>query len=160
MVADATEYGQYIGRKVHNETGRSPILIQDAKSFEFQEILADRAVSDVVVLGHGTLPFVYMENPGTSGGGIRFDWRDVSEATTHLKQGRFEQRTCGRTDRSLNVPLGAFAMADTAQVFGPLVAEFTPEPTGDLQEERIGTVLAGVPLEYASMLAQFPRGER
>jgi len=86
---------------------------------------ADRTVSDIVMIGHGTLNSIWADDGGY------FTWQDVAHRTDYLKQGVFEQRTCGHLpmEMGLCVPLGTFAVADALDVRAAL-GEWVPLPDG------------------------------
>lgn len=101
------------------------------KAYEFAEEIGDRArvfpanflgmdmtfgdpaVSDVIVLGHGSINCLWTRYPEV------YDWRRVSKRTKHLKLGRVTQLTCGNfpLPPGENVAMGTFAVADFSNVY-------------------------------------------
>lgn len=131
-------------------------VIIDAKGDDFKDVLKDRTTSDIIVIGHGALPYIYMQNglrKDQSGYQTeysdRFDWRDVAAAADHLKTGLFIQRTCGHYVRKLSVPLGLFAVNDPSRVIAAVNNHFTPKNLSDPQNERLYPALSpDFPLSY------------
>lgn len=97
-------------------------LVVGVKAEDMIDVLADEEVSNIMVIGHGSISDIYIE--GARNG--RFDWRDVSEHATHLKLGTFTQRQCGIFKRRLNIPLGYFAVSRPEAVRASFGAAFTP----------------------------------
>lgn len=84
-----------------------------------REVLRDREVSGVVLVGHGGAGHITLPH------GEFFGWQDVASENVrrggHLKLGDFVQRTCGHIPPSgLTVPLPTFAVADQRKIRMPL----------------------------------------
>ncbi|MCA9333731.1 hypothetical protein KC963_01670 [Candidatus Saccharibacteria bacterium] len=73
--------------------------------------LADPEVTDVVMIGHGSIGALWAD-----GRGGKFDWEQVARNTDYLKQGSFEQRMCGNFPLAYNVPLGTFALSTLSKL--------------------------------------------
>jgi hypothetical protein len=128
---------------------------------DLKEVLADDEVTDIILIGNGWLDRIYRDS------GEHFDWRQVSQQTRKLKQGKFEQRMCGtflphRGNRvassdyvelphKLTVPLGTFAVSRLEHV---IAAPNIILPTFDPPEEHFVPVFDGIgsPLEEINKL--------
>ena len=73
--------------------------------------LASPEVTDVIMIGHGSIGCLW-----TDGGGY-LGWKEVAKATNYLKQGRIEQRMCGSFPLQYNIPLGTFAVTSLSNVW-------------------------------------------
>lgn len=104
-------------------SGQDTVTIFGANANDMNDVLRDPTISDVVLIGHGTLSFIIMPN----GNDTQYDWQDVSKAADHLKTGVFVQRHCGLFRRNVSVPLGAFCMADHSNVVAPVGRYFAPK---------------------------------
>ena len=86
---------------------------------------ADERVTDIVLIGHGSLSSMWAE------GGKNFDWRMAAKSTDRLKTGKIEQRMCGNLPskkevidgqvkeilpHQYTVPLGTFAVTSLDNV--------------------------------------------
>lgn len=94
-------------------------LYQAPDARVIREILRDREVSGVVLVGHGGVGHIILPH------GEFFGWQDVATESMrrrgHLKLGDFVQRTCGHIPPSgLTVPLPTFAVADQRKIRMPL----------------------------------------
>lgn len=81
-------------------------IIPRAFPMDIKMELANEEVTDITLIGHGSIGDFWVD-----GRNKHFGWGDISKAASHLKQGVFEQRTCGNFPLSYNVPLGTFAVA-------------------------------------------------
>ena len=92
---------------------------------DIKMIFADREVTDMILIGHGSLGCLWAD------GGRYFDWHDAAKSASYLKQGRIEQRMCGNlppkdgkvSETGLEglphkyaVALGTFAVTDLTNV--------------------------------------------
>lgn len=85
-------------------------IVEYAKPRHFVDVCENTEVSDITIIGHGNIAFVWTAD------GRNFDWADVARATRAHKLGRFVQRTCGRFERGYSVPLGTFATRSLTSV--------------------------------------------
>lgn len=90
----------------------------------------DPEVSGIVVVGEGNLSTVFDDN-----GGENIRWSDISEWSTHLKQGVFFQRFCGNIPEGVPVPLGTFAMSSLSSVWAAVGKTFQPEYDPGIEKE-------------------------
>jgi hypothetical protein len=142
--------------------GKKAILHIDADGEIFDDVLKDPSVSNITVIGHGALSFVYLPNGTTTleGKNIannRYDWRDVSSAADHLKRGIFIQRHCGHAVRNLSVPLGTFAMQSHHRVIAPVHEYFTPDSIYDPTNKLLRKVTRKRKLTRSEVLRRFSR---
>lgn len=113
-------------------------------------VLTDPIVSDVVLIGHGNLSNVFLDN------GEKYDWRRVSQTADHLKMGDFVQRFCGNNMRMMSVPLGTFAVSKHFNVYAAVGTSFEPEK--DMAHElRMRRVTDEGTLSYGAIKHAFPR---
>jgi len=97
--------------------------------------LADRDVSDLIFIGHGSI-----SNFWTDGQRRNYDWRDVSKGASHLKTGVIEQRICGHLPEEvkLHVPLGTFALANLENLYAAPGKQLPDDQDpGDAVMERV-----------------------
>lgn len=112
-------------------------------------ILLDEAISDVVLIGHGSLSSIYLDS------GELYDWQDVSRATTHLKKGVFMQRFCGNNLRTTSIPLGLFSVSSHSNVIAPLDRSFDPDD--DPSDEYLLQRITDTPIDsYVDAKQRFP----
>ena len=64
---------------IANGTARK--VIRGATQDSVQEVMSDTSYSSVIFLGHGTLPFMYIDGDD---GNTRLDWYDLAQMVTHL----------------------------------------------------------------------------
>ena len=128
--------------------GQQPVLAIDATRSELGDLIADPRISTVFVIGNGALSNLML------GEKDYFDWSDVAEATTHLKQGSFVQRQCGGLSRATNVPLGMFAVADHREVFAALGNDsFNPRSLDDPENDCVRRVFETADVTYDDVKA-------
>ena len=95
---------------------------------DFQDVMADTAVSSVIITGLGNFGAVQVCEPNHTqldqlhpwsrhDGYLR--WFDLATMATHLKQGRFVNRVSGRRVTDLNVPLGWGVVLDHRDIWAP-----------------------------------------
>ncbi len=128
--------------KCEREAKHHYATIGRATKFMVDMALADKSISSIVVIGHGSVNGVDLEDKAE----VKvYDWWDVSKASTHLKQGSFEQRTCaGFAREEGNIPMGTFALKTLSKVLipdKPYIAENSPS---DSQFFRIYSDQVGV----------------
>jgi hypothetical protein len=105
------------------EEGGEVEVVLNAQVEDFEATFKNPWISDVIVIGHGDLSTLWVNNPNDKD---KYDWQYVSEDSDHLKTGAFTQRHCGLYRRDLTVPLGTFAMADHRSVIATPGFEFHP----------------------------------
>lgn len=140
-------------------TGQKTEVAVNATGEDLRAILRDPSICNVITIGHGALPYLYIENGLREGHGTpndRFDWKDVSGSTDHLKTGYFLQRHCGNASRLLSVPLGAFALHDQSNVFAPTEQYFDPTgPDDEAENAKICQVSELTRLTYPYVKAAY-----
>lgn len=99
--------GQYGGIEIRREALAPGIALD----------LADKEVSDMVMIGHGAIDSLWLD----SGGSLR--WRTVAKYAKYLKQGGIEQRMCGHFNGFDAVPMGTFALSDQRNLVASVGAE-------------------------------------
>lgn len=106
----------------------------------FSRVLDDRQISDIVVIGNGGFSDIYSDE-STYDLNSYITWVSVARFATHLKQGAFVQRTCGKflEENRLSPPFGTFAVSDHRHIFSPVNEYFNPDNSVDhtaLQHEE------------------------
>lgn len=76
--------------------------------------LTDREVTDLTLIGHGSIGDFWMDDGG------HFGWQDVSESAKYLKQGKIFQRVCGHYALKTSVATGTFGVSDQRNVLAPV----------------------------------------
>lgn len=137
------------------EEGGDVEVVLNARVSDFEDILREPYVSDVIVIGHGDLSSLWISNPDN---GDNYDWRYVSNDADHLKTGSFTQRHCGIFNRKLSVPLGAFAVADQRSVIAPVGHFFSPRGLGHDDNMLLTTIspLSQLNYEYIRSNYRYP----
>jgi hypothetical protein len=125
-----------------------------AQSADFKAALCDPTISDMVLIGHGCLSSVEVDNPATE---YRLDWLDLAKMSDHLKTGRFVQRICGGLPRSFNAPLGLMVMRTHNRVEAPVGKQIMPTDLSDTQNQLIRPVTTLDRMEYADIKSEFPQ---
>ncbi len=120
------------------------------KSKLFQELMSDRGISDVTLVGHGSLSHVVLDDE-------RFNWFDMARTTEHLKMGRFTARTCGGQFTDLNVPLGWPIMSRASDVIAAAGHNFRPKSINDSANELLQPVTTQDDLTYEDVKRLFPK---
>jgi hypothetical protein len=95
-----------------------------------RQALEDPEVSGMIIIGEGNLSCVFDDGCEDT---IR--WSDISEWSTHLKQGVFFQRFCGNIPEGVPVPLGTFAMTSLSSVWAAVGQRFQPEFDTEIEKE-------------------------
>lgn len=149
--AEAYEISDVIVRAA----GRAAVTaVRDSSAFD--DAIADPTVASIVTIGHGALPYLYINNDAHGrDGNNRYDWLDASRVTTHLKTGSFVQRQCGNETRVLSVPLGTFVMASHASVSAPVGSNFSPAGLDDIENDLVRPVCSDNRLSYARVKEYF-----
>ena len=104
----------------------------DAGVANFESVVQDPEISDVVIIGHGGLSYANAQPATDTSEPELVDWWQLSDMSDHLKQGFFIQRTCGETKRHLNVPLGLFVVSDARNI---RAAVGRPITAGDVESD-------------------------
>jgi hypothetical protein len=125
-------------------SGKTAFTILNAKPSDVKEVLQDPTVSDVCIIGHGTLSSVYLDEDSTD----RYTWYNVAQDADHLKTGVFMQRCCGLASFNFPVPLGAFAVMDHRNVIAPLQQYFAPSGLLHHHNERLVPVSPSPVMSY------------
>ncbi len=140
MLADRLDTMDREARRIRSYLrwrGRDAVYLPEATIDEFWEVLDDVRISDMVLIGLAELSSVHIA-PWTreSKPGKRHDTasffdvisRDGAWPTiTHLKQGRFYQRTCGAMDKlRLNIPFAWGFVADRTKIWATPQLYFYP----------------------------------
>lgn len=112
-----------------------------------------RHISDIVLIGHGSINGVWSEDRKRN-----YGWRDASKAARYLLDGVVEQRSCGHfpLKPGTNVPFGTFVVRHFSNVLAA-TGKFLPDidtldgifqPIFD-DSERIDDQIAKLNREYA-----------
>lgn len=101
------------------ERSLNPLVLWKPDNEEIDSVIADPQISSVITLGSGYLNQLITDDSDPE---IRvvYDWYEASCATTHLKQGFFQQRQCGLfIDNSvgINIPLGWFVTTVVSNIY-------------------------------------------
>jgi hypothetical protein len=124
--------------------GIEPTVAIDASRNDITRLIQDPNVVSMYIIGNGSLSAVLL------GEKDYYDWIDVSEASTHLKQGLFIQRQCGSLARneSINVPMGLFAVTEICNVHAALGQDFYPLSLDDPENDKIQPVFSAPSVSY------------
>lgn len=111
-----------------------PELAVDASRGDINRLIKDPDVSDIYVIGNGSLSTLILD--------VRdyYDWLNVSNATDHLKLGKFIQRQCGGLTRQFNPPMGLFAVSHPGDILAALDDAFYPESLSDPVNAKVQSV--------------------
>lgn len=140
MLADRLDTMDREARRIRSYLrwrGRDAVYLPEATIEEFWEVLDDVRVSGIVLIGLADLskvaiaPWTRESNPGKRHDTASFFdviSRDGARPTiTHLKQGRFYQRTSGAMDKiRLNVPFAWGFVADRTKIWAAPQLYFYP----------------------------------
>lgn len=93
----------------------------------------DREVSDICMIGHGSINGFMTDSEGEY-----FTWQHAARTASRLKQGKIEQRTCARFPSELSCPVavGTFAVANIENVYAA-VGEIVPLPEEGVSREHL-----------------------
>lgn len=132
--------------------------ITELGSGVFKNVMQDREISDIVVIGHGTLSTVSNKPSRRAySGNSSIDWYDLAQLTTHLKLGSFTQRMCGQSKRALSVPFGLFAVSDHSHVIAAVGQYFSPEEFGSNEEAKLQPFTSQSQLTEGDIVRLFPQ---
>lgn len=140
------------------DEGRSVEVVLDAEATDIKAILKEPSFSDVIVIAHGQLSSIMIDNMEDSSMLYQYDWRSVSKDADHLKLGYFVQRSCARLRRRLSVPLGLFAASEHRNVLAPVGHYFAPTNLQHPHNDLIRPVTEASRLDYESVKLHF-RGD-
>jgi hypothetical protein len=117
--------------------GKATVLVMDATVEQFWGILDDSGISDIIFIAAAflsrarTMPWSYDSDPERKR--VMFSFYDAvspvggKPSITHLKQGKFFQRSCGSMDAySLNIPFAWGFMADRTRIWAPPQQAYFP----------------------------------
>lgn len=119
-------------RKGRELLGQRALVIAGVNSVTLEQVLTNKEISDVIVIGNGTFSQVPDDKRQQHDW---IDWDDVSRMANHLKRGRFIQRTCGNVPPGFPVPFPIFALSHHANAYSPVGDSFQPEDC-KTEEER------------------------
>ncbi|HMT19151.1 MAG TPA: hypothetical protein PKD15_03900 [Candidatus Saccharibacteria bacterium] len=128
--------------------GGSTLVAIDATRGDIESIIKDPSVANIYLIGNGTMSAVILGEDDN-----RFDWNDTVNAADHLKSGFFEQRICGGLLRSLNVPVGLFAMQSHRSVIAATGMEFYPMSLEDPENVKLKPVFETDRVSYEDVKA-------
>lgn len=136
------EEAHALADRVCRAGGRAEVAIDVGRS-DFDRLVADPGISSMYVIGNGALSNLML------GVSDYYDWSNVADATTHLKQGVFVQRQCGGLSRATNVPLGMFAMNDARSVLAAVGNDsFNPKSLEDPENDAVRRVFDAEVVTY------------
>lgn len=122
--------------------GIEPTVAIDATRGDITRLIQDPQVASIYIIGNGSLSALLL------GERDYYDWLNVSEASTHLKQGTFIQRQCGGLTRRVNVPMGLFAVSEMDNVHAAIGHSFYPQDLDDVENDKIKPVFRIPIAEY------------
>jgi hypothetical protein len=123
------------------EAGEQSEIITRATARDVTMVIQDPRFRWVYTIGDGTLSSLILGPKTTPPNPDHvYSWRDVSEATTHLKD-LYIQRQSGIQQRHLNVPFGLFGVQDPRGVCAPFGIDFNPNGLDDPSNSLISSVL-------------------
>lgn len=135
--------------------GRAVEVILEAEATDIRMVLQEPSFSDVVVIGHGNLSSVMVDNIEDPDRLFHYDWASVAKDADHLKLGKFVQRTCAKPKRRLSVPLGLFAVSEHRNVLAPVGHYFAPTDLNHPDNDLIRPVTTKRRLSYDDIKSQF-----
>jgi hypothetical protein len=96
------------------------VLLENPSTQATLEIIADRQVSSLAFIGHGSLGSFRSWSSGSEQLGW-LSWYHMPTVLNHLKTGHVEQRTCVGLNAygQISVPLGTFIVADQTKITAP-----------------------------------------
>ncbi len=139
---------------LNHNYGRGVDVVLDAKATDLEAVLSEMDISDVIIIGQGSLSDLTLTK---APGGTQYDWSNVAEAVSLLKQGLIVQRFCGTLARELNVPFGLFAVNDHRNNIAPIGEYFAPVSLVDPSNFLLKPVSNVERLMYADVKARFSR---
>jgi hypothetical protein len=135
-----------LAKRIQSNGGKTELAV-DATRGDVTDLIQDVDVASVYMIGNGSLSNIIIAERDY------YDWLNVSDATTHLKQGNFVQRQCGGLTRVFNVPLGLFAVSDYRNVHAAFDAEFYPLSLDDPVNEEIQPIFDTTDVQYETIRA-------
>ena len=127
-------------------------LLVEADIDDVTNAIQDKSITDLIFIGHGALAGIFLK--GAKNG--FFDWKQVSELSTHLKTGSVSQRQCGIQPREFNPALGMFLTSDLTKVRAARGRVFDPKGIGCVENQFIVPVFdTNVPPDYKWLKAHF-----
>lgn len=130
-----------LAARIHRVGGRVELAI-DASRDDITSLIQNPEITNMYVIGNGSLSTLMLDQKDY------YDWSNVADATTHLKQGTFVQRQCGGLTRFINVPLGLFAVSDPRNVHAALDPAFYPRSLDDPVNEKVQPVFTIDQVDY------------
>jgi hypothetical protein len=131
--------------------GKNVELSLDTSRDDFDAVIKDETISDIVVIGNGVLSRVFLPAPEK-----RVGWGHIARMTDHLKTGTFTQRFCGGTPDYLNVPMGIMAVSKHSNVHAPVRQYFTPRSSSSPHNQRIQPVTNMERMSLTDIKESFP----
>lgn len=125
--------------------GGIPELAIDATRGDIDQLIKDPAVSDMYVIGNGSLSNLILDERDY------YDWINASDATDHLKLGSFIQRQCGGLTRATNVPLGLFVVSHPVNLHAALDDAFYPSSLDDPVNDKVQPIFTEWPVTYEAV---------
>lgn len=128
------------------EVGRRAVVGLDVGFSDITRVLQDPTISDVHLIGHGTLSTFDVRVSGPAA--PYYTWEHVSTDANHLKQGLFVQRMCGVIRCDFSPPLGLFAVSRHCQVYAAVGEHFEPESIDDEVNLRLRPLILEGQMSY------------
>lgn len=138
-------------------SGIEPLVAVDATETDFEEALSNHKYSHIMVIGHGCLSSVEVQNNARPVNEQRLDWLNIATMATHLKTGRFMHLTCATLPRRFNVPLGLFAVNDHRNIYAALGSRIKPADFNFTRQGLVQPITDVRRLDYEGIKAAFPQ---
>lgn len=113
-------------------------IIRQATKKDVISAIKDSDISSFAFIGDGNMGTMNLVNGKDSF--ERITWHDLSKATTHLKQGTTQERTCSmllRPEREIRVPLTSFIVSDQRNIFGTVNMSFGNHAGFDIFNQHV-----------------------
>jgi len=124
------------------KAGRKVELLKGPTHADVDEILRNPAVSDICLIGEGSLGNLYITTEKeVKNSGKAYDWKKVAKTADHLKQGGIYQRFCSVSNNS-DVPWGLFAAQRPSGVWVSRETYFVPETVHNRADQGLIPVTA------------------
>jgi hypothetical protein len=136
------------------ERGTTVNVAINAVPFDFESALKDSSVSDIILIGHGCLASVQVDNPTSYN---RLDWEDLFGMSNHLKTGVFMQRVCATLPRKLNVPMGLLVVNNHRNVQALVGESPTTDDLLQYGDSDLPSVTNLDKMSYADIKQSFPQ---
>lgn len=133
--------------------GKPTRLILGVEWEQMTEVIQDRSISDVYLVGHGTLSCFSVSEKQ------EYDWFRASVDTTHLKTGLWVQRTCGVIRRLFSPPAGLLVVSNHRQVYAAVGSRFEPKSLDDPVNALLKPVTNNRIMKYDDIKAAFIQHE-